>query len=59
MNKATLGDIPYRLLVETSEEGVWMINNEAQSVYANQKMADMLGTVFNLKEYFSFFPSKY
>ena len=36
-------DINYRLLIETSEEGVWMINIEGITIYANVKMAQILG----------------
>jgi PAS domain S-box-containing protein len=33
----------YRLLVDTSNEGVWMMNGEHVTTYVNQAMANMLG----------------
>ncbi len=33
----------YRLIVENAQEGIWTIDREAVTVYANQRMADMLG----------------
>lgn len=33
----------YRLIVETSAEGIWLIDQHQITVYANQKMAQMLG----------------
>jgi PAS domain S-box-containing protein len=33
----------YRNIVETTNEGVWVIDAETKSTYVNQKMADMLG----------------
>jgi PAS domain S-box-containing protein len=33
----------YRLLVETSNEGVWVMDGEHVTTYINQAMADMLG----------------
>jgi PAS domain S-box-containing protein len=33
----------YRNIVETANEGVWLINNEACTGYVNQQMAAMLG----------------
>jgi len=34
----------YRVIVETAQEGIWQIDAEGHTVFANQKMADMLGT---------------
>ena len=33
----------YRNLVETAEEGIWMIDAERLTTFVNQKMADLLG----------------
>ncbi len=33
----------YRQLLETAEEGVWLIDAEARTLYVNSKMADILG----------------
>ena len=33
----------YRRIVETSMEGVWLLDAEAQTVYVNRRMAEMLG----------------
>jgi PAS domain S-box-containing protein len=33
----------YRSIVETAEEGIWLINEESITVFVNQKMADMFG----------------
>ncbi len=33
----------YRCIVETADEGIWMIDAESKTTFANQKMADMLG----------------
>ncbi len=33
----------YRCIVETADEGIWMIDTESKTTFANQKMADMLG----------------
>jgi len=33
----------FRRIVETAQEGIWQIDAEARTVYANQHLADMLG----------------
>lgn len=33
----------YRLIVETAQEGIWMFNKDFETVFANKKMAAMLG----------------
>ncbi|HEX9441770.1 MAG TPA: PAS domain S-box protein, partial [Roseiflexaceae bacterium] len=33
----------YRRIVETTEEGIWMIDANDQTTFVNQKMADLLG----------------
>lgn len=33
----------YRQMVDTAYEGVWLIDNEARTTFANQRMAEMLG----------------
>ncbi|VVB62905.1 Methanogenesis regulatory histidine kinase FilI [uncultured archaeon] len=33
----------YRSIVETANEGIWIIDAEARTTYVNEKMADMLG----------------
>jgi PAS domain S-box-containing protein len=33
----------FRRIVETSQEGIWQVDAEGQTVYANQRLADMLG----------------
>ena len=37
----------YRAIAETSQEGIWVVTLTGQTVYANQRMAELLGT--NLK----------
>jgi PAS domain S-box-containing protein len=34
----------YRQIVETAHEGIWMIGMDARTVFANQRMAELLGT---------------
>ena len=34
----------YRTIVETADEGIWMIDASASTTFANHRMADMLGT---------------
>lgn len=34
----------YRLIVETAEEGIWIVDTENMTSFANRKMAEMLGT---------------
>lgn len=34
----------YRQIVETANEGIWMIDLEGQTVFANSRLAEMLGT---------------
>lgn len=36
-------DETYRLIVETAEEGVWLIDAVGRTTYANRKMAELLG----------------
>ncbi len=33
----------YRCIVETADEGIWMIDADGKTTFVNQKMADMLG----------------
>lgn len=33
----------FRTIVSTANEGVWVVNNQRQTVYVNNKMAEMLG----------------
>ena len=33
----------YRNIVETANEGIWIIDAEARTTYVNEKMAEMLG----------------
>jgi len=33
----------YRRIVQTAEEGIWVIDREAKTTYVNRKMAEMLG----------------
>lgn len=33
----------YRQIVETAREGVWLVSPDAETMYVNQRMADMLG----------------
>jgi len=33
----------YRQIIDTAQEGVWLINKEARTAFVNQRMADMLG----------------
>ncbi|MDX2116520.1 MAG: PAS domain S-box protein [Planctomycetota bacterium] len=34
----------YQIIVETALEGIWLVNREWKTVYANRQMAEMLGT---------------
>ncbi|MBI1910537.1 MAG: PAS domain S-box protein [Deltaproteobacteria bacterium] len=39
----------YRRIIETAEEGIWIIDKDARMVFVNQNIADMLGyTTFEL-----------
>ena len=40
---ASISSILYQQLVETSQEGIWVINHEGITIYANPKMARLLG----------------
>ncbi len=33
----------YRTIVQTANEGIWLTNTQAQTLYINERMADMLG----------------
>jgi PAS domain S-box-containing protein len=33
----------YRCIVETADEGIWIVDTESKTTFVNQKMADMLG----------------
>ncbi|MEG4534645.1 PAS domain S-box protein [Microcoleus sp. D2_18a_D3] len=33
----------YRCIVETADEGIWMIDTDGKTTFVNQKMADLLG----------------
>ncbi|MBD1886022.1 PAS domain S-box protein [Microcoleus vaginatus] len=33
----------YRCIVETADEGIWIVDTEGKTTFVNQKMADMLG----------------
>jgi PAS domain S-box-containing protein len=37
----------YRQIVETTNEGIWVIDGEGRTSYANQRMAEMLGCRLN------------
>jgi diguanylate cyclase (GGDEF)-like protein/PAS domain S-box-containing protein len=37
-------EVRYRRIVETAEEGIWMIDADSRTTFANGKMAEMLGT---------------
>ncbi|MGA7934116.1 MAG: PAS domain S-box protein [Kovacikia sp.] len=37
------GEFPYRQMVETAMEGIWVIDASSQTTFVNQMMADMLG----------------
>ena len=34
----------YRQIVETAHEGIWIIGKDARTIFANQRMAELLGT---------------
>ena len=36
-------EVQYRRIVETANEGIWMVDATNQTTFVNQKMADMLG----------------
>jgi PAS domain S-box-containing protein len=33
----------YRTIVQTANEGIWLVNTQAKTLYINERMADMLG----------------
>src|SRR5205823_1015509 len=33
----------YRTIIQTANEGIWLIDTEAHTLYANERMAEMLG----------------
>jgi len=37
----------YRCIVETADEGIWIIDAEGKTTFVNQKMADLLGCTAN------------
>jgi PAS domain S-box-containing protein len=37
----------YRRIVETAQEGIWMINAEAKTIYVNHRLAEMFGYTVN------------
>ena len=43
--KAT--DAHYRRIVETAREGIWTIDTEGRTTFANQRMAEILGTTLD------------
>ncbi|MFB2971405.1 PAS domain S-box protein [Aerosakkonema sp. BLCC-F183] len=38
----------YRRIIETANEGIWVLDSQNQTIFANKKMAEMLG--YNLQE---------
>ena len=42
--KIRLSEEQYRIILETAQEGIWMINEKNQTVFVNPKMAEMLQT---------------
>lgn len=41
----------YKLIINTAYEGVWLVDNEHNTIYVNQKMVDMIG--YSLDEIYS------
>ena len=41
----------YKLIIDTANEGVWLVDNEHHTIYVNQKMADMIG--YSLEEIYN------
>jgi len=39
----TASETRYRQIVETTQEGIWVLDAEAKTTFVNQKMAEMLG----------------
>lgn len=39
-----LSEAVFRLIVETANEGIWLVNREAQTILVNGRMAELLGT---------------
>jgi len=37
-------ELKYRRIVETAREGIWMIDAQSRTTYANRRMAEMLGS---------------
>ena len=50
----TQSEHQFRSIVETANEGVWFINSEAQTLYANERLAEMLG--YSITEMYSLGP---
>ena len=51
----------YRRIIETSAEGIWLLDNEGNTTFANHKIADLLGleeTSFSKTSLWDFLPSK-
>ena len=51
----------YRLIVETAEEGIWLLDNKGQTTFVNQKMSEMLGQLYEDmlgKPFLTFFDSE-
>lgn len=47
----------YRRIVETAQEGIWLIDQNDRTVFVNQKMSDMLG--FSINEILGQSPQKF
>jgi len=48
LQRAKESEERFRRIVETAQEGIWVLNAEAKTVYANQRIAEMLG--YNVHE---------
>ena len=36
-------ELKYRMMIELTNEGVWILDNNSKTVYVNERMTDMLG----------------
>lgn len=47
----------YRQIIETSQEGIWILDNNGRTVFVNQKVSDMLG--YRIDEIIGQLPHKF
>jgi PAS domain S-box-containing protein len=50
-------EVKYRQIVETSQEGIWLIDKNDRTIFVNQKLSEMLG--YNIEEILGRSPQKF